>query len=129
MCFIIEKGHATAIVAEKPVHCYKIVIPEGRGTYTSQWRDFPYQNGKLYKGNGLLSRYRIGCELYGEGIHSYTNLEIAKDNVTSGGIIIHCEIPKGTRYYENPFDQEFISDNIKIIGKTWSKARKKALVA
>ena len=78
------------------------------------YREFPIEIGKTYDSK-LIKK----DEYVHEGLHSYKNLDDAKNGYS--GIYVECIIPKGSKYYEGKFniDDAHASDKltyVKIIG-------------
>ena len=115
MCFHVHPDHPTAKIAEKDITCYK-VVETVRGNnqykvkYISLYQGFIYERGKTYFSE--ISRYYNKIE---EGVHSYTNLKTASEYKRYGVVLIECTIPKGSTYYYDPENEEYVSNQIKII--------------
>lgn len=133
MCFIVGKDQIIQVATEE-IDCFKLFkdpvcysgIPSG--ILRSPYQNYDYKKGK---------RYDLGKELeimdvnqINEGFHSYINLmaaEVEKAIAMAAGmvveqvvVVVKCTIPKGSKYYVNPIDKEYVSDSI-IIGTEFIK--------
>lgn len=116
MCFIIDRRHASAIVADRNIKCWKVL-------YKANGRYFPYIQDKVceYKPGTTMSSVSftyntMGTSIYA-GYHSYTTRILAKRNLTvfrGPGVIRKFTIPKGTKYYYNEEHGEFVSETIRM---------------
>lgn len=133
MCFFVSgsKKYQKEKIAKRDIICYKVFSSRGingnqHGKYIrSYYRNFNYKFGIHYELDGYIDpRLNMNDEPYmiSVGLHSYTSLEKAKKTIANEmgsyykKIIIPCVIPKGSRYYHNPYSKEYVSDQI-IIGK------------
>ena len=107
MCFTITTPEK---IAKRDIVCYKRLIRR-RGQYTSVYQGSFYMFGKVYKTVGFGF---VGRDVF-EGRHSYSNLKQAKRLVWDIEVIVKCIIPKGTKYYYNPGDKEYVSLAIKLV--------------
>lgn len=85
--WVFDCDVTSIIINNKEVVSLKTVTP---------YRDFIVEIGKTY--NSEFVKYD---ESIHEGLHSYKNLEDAKNNYN--GIYVECIIPKGSKYYEGKF--------------------------
>lgn len=130
MCFYIHNKHLKEKTAERDITCYKVfssrdINGNQHGKYIrSYYRSFNYKFGTRYELDGYINPI-LGAKgdpyMINVGLHSYTSLEKAKKVIQGMAsyykkIIIPCVIPKGSKYYHNPGDREYVSDQI-IIGK------------
>ncbi len=130
MCFIIHKDHSEPKKAEKDITCYKRL----HRNYVAPYQNFQYRKDLEYKSTIISYGASIN-----EGLHSYSNsykalyittpfefapytyclkllLKIFKKIYTGGDIVVICKIPKGSTYYYNPIENEYVSDRLKVIG-------------
>ena len=64
--------------------------------------------------NDTSIHFQSELEVVNEGYHSYTTKEEAIRRTFDKRIAVQCIIPKGTRYYCNPDDKEYVSETIII---------------
>lgn len=123
MCFIIHPKHQKVKIAKKDITCYKVVLPILKAYY---YNKFKYTLNQLtpkvrlikhkYINLILFSKdYRIRTQEINKGYHSFTSLHTAKLRMYTFfpvSIILKCTISKGTRYYYNPTEKEYVSATI-----------------
>jgi len=129
------------LIAEEDIVCYKIVRKNSKGKIISDSRDYEYNTtttqpeinleiklGSTWINNEKKSTITGTIE---EGYHSYTNINKAYSNLTSSRgllsmicyidindsenrVLVRFYIPKGSKYYINEKEQEYVSSNIKF---------------
>jgi hypothetical protein len=116
MCFYIHQDHIDAKIAENDITCYKILTRKKNKDLVS-----PYIGSEVILGEKVeqkLERYGFSIDI---GIHSCSTFLSAvkrRFEMWAGThccepgkkIIIKCIIPKGTKYYYNPEDKEYVSE-------------------
>ncbi len=113
MCFYVSKKHPDKKIAKRDISCYKVVeLSETPDLFISSYQGFPYILGKLYCIQGTLFKM---AGLIHSGLHAYSNKRklcfFFSDETT-----VKCIIPKGSEYYYNPKDGEYVSNQIIIKG-------------
>jgi len=130
MCFYVHNKHLKEKTAKRNITCYKVfssydINSNQHGKYIrSYYRSFNYKFGTHYELDGYINPLLDANgypSIINVGLHSYTSLEKTKKIISEMAsyykkIIIPCIIPKGSKYYYNPEDGEYVSDQI-IIGK------------
>ncbi len=118
MCFTITKPEK---IAKKDIVCYKTFYPlnaKAKNDYRSPYYGALYSLGKTYtvKRFGKGYSHFDDTDIINEGIHSYSNLEDTKKWEMCGDeVLVKCIIPKGTKYYYNWENKEYVSLAIKLI--------------
>lgn len=114
MCFIIDAKHPNVKIARRDIPCYKRLYVTGNKTH-SPYRDKLYhknlssgENAELFEKDFSI----IGHEIH-KGLHSYSNKKI-----TSYDELFIAYIPKGTKYYYNSIDKEYVSLRLVVTTKT-----------
>jgi hypothetical protein len=122
MCFVATKNQRPKIASEDIV-CWKALkrrlTKKGYGAAFNNTIHAPfyYQPGEnqpliiLKKIHWLANEYNIN-----EGYHSYMEEEKAKCNKGRDEKVFKFIIPKGTKYYQNIFDCEYVSETIIMVG-------------
>jgi hypothetical protein len=110
MCFVIDDDRPDEIIAIEDIVCYKF-MDYYDNVLRSPYRDYKYEFNQEYILNDYL---RNEYERINEGYHSYTKLRVCKDEANIKHTIVRCIIPKGSRYYINNFDNQYVSDHIII---------------
>jgi len=112
MCFIIDEKHPDKKIATKSIMCYK-VLKMVDNKLRSPYQNFSYKLGRKY-----TSRLGKECGYINKGLHSFSSKEAAlyerDDWYASKYIIFICKIPKGSEYYYNPTNQEYVSNQLII---------------
>ena len=111
MCFLIHNDHQVSQIATEDIVCFKRMIPFNHNILITPYRDFEYKIGKTYSAE---FSDKLGIGIIEEGLHSYTNKERAKLWKTSDEIVVKCIIPKGSIYYFNPNDEEYVSNKLYV---------------
>ena len=123
MCFYIEKTgiNSRPRIADKDIQCYKVVYAGSTDNIiVSKHHKYVYEINRLYKLNHELRPYTSPKSLSNissidEGFHSYTKLRVVLDtDYYKLMTIVKCIIPKGSTYYLNNKDEEYVSDQIII---------------
>lgn len=119
MCFIIHEKHPKKKIARINKTCYKVMYRgQEKGEYISlyQWAKYSKRiihtseiDKPSYDGDGNLE--------ITNGRHSYSDIVMARmfKDVEDERVIVKCTIPRGSEYYYNPTEQEYVSNQIKII--------------
>ncbi len=121
-----------AVKAQSDIICYKIVNRTRgmrRGKYKSFWQGFRYQLGEEYHEERFedTPRFRDILRVIGVydvyfGFHSYVNDPIgylAREN----DVVIKCVIPKGTLMYTSYNNEQYCSQDIRLVAQ-WDKKKK-----
>jgi len=113
MCFIISKDptESEPKIATQDITCYKrMAVGKGlENKYYSCPRAVRYKLGKLYKNKRFVKQARVGDTAITKGRHSYTDLAYVMRMQRHGEGIVECIIPKGTEYYVNTANHEYVS--------------------
>lgn len=136
-------NNCNALIAKEDIHCYKIVKLNDEYGFRSMYRNFKYEIGVEYENSDSLAlsfnTINKTFEIY-NGFHSYsyesTTCEVNRRhygynewkirNINKelldwigefNAIQVECIIPKGSKYFLNERG-EYVSDKIKIIGRT-----------
>ena len=118
MCFIIDKDNPNGRIAEKDIMCYKTLYSYintqlNARIFRSLFFDFRYVENELYElekpkalvnENGLINR----------GFHSFTKVNTALNGLFAERVLVQCIIPKGSEYYVNNHNNEYVSNKIII---------------
>lgn len=130
MCFFVHEDHPTVKIATKNIVCYKSMYLKKKGLgyhylgkhltrYNFKNYGFrtPYQDVEIDFEKPLVkSKLKVvmragsNTKIIELGLHSYSNLPSARDEY--GNIVIKCIIPKGSKYYFNPEDCEYVSNQL-----------------
>ncbi|MFH1610529.1 MAG: hypothetical protein ABIA91_01435 [Patescibacteria group bacterium] len=124
MCFTVHHLHPKTKVAEKNIVCWKILYKRNN---KSPYHEFEYNLTKTNtitvkgaKNNRLTSltkKRRYGYPKIDAGLHSYSSYHKAHLNSRyfTERKIVQFIIPKGTKYYYNPYREEYVSLQLKYI--------------
>jgi hypothetical protein len=124
MCFFIHQDHREVKIATEDIVCYKTLLESlSDGTIRSPYLNKLYfkkadTHPKILKEDffGILWNHEIHT-----GLHSYSTANAAF-NYTRYGYTIHkAVIPKGTEYYYNSRDNEYVSLKLKVWKKNLNK--------
>jgi hypothetical protein len=110
MCFALDENHHNVLIANKDIVCYKFLDVDG-DRIVSPYRKFIYNFNETYSTYHSL---KVINDNVHEGYHSYTKLKIVVRQACNRNIIVRCIIPKGSEYYINDYDEEYVSNNIII---------------
>ena len=117
MCFTITTPEK---IAKKDIVCYKTfrkTSPKTKNDYIAVYYNSFYKLGRIY----TTKKFGVGTDGWGdniiyEGRHSYSNLKyIKKKLLWFEEVLAKCIIPKGTKYYYNAGDKEYVSLAIKLV--------------
>ena len=118
------------MIATKDIICYKIVrklndkLNDYKGAFMSEYQYFVYEPKVIYKLGGMLKVHSASptLSLITKGFHSYSRLSSVNNSINLKEewgkydlSIVECIIPKGSTYYYNNSEHEYVSDSIKII--------------
>ena len=109
MCFTIDPKHPKKKIAKRDITCYKVL----EENLISPYLDYQYTLNKLVKDKIVLelSSWRDSIN---EGLHSYSSKMNAKIWSSWGRITYLAIIPKGSEYYYDSIDKEYVSNQIII---------------
>lgn len=117
MCFYIHPDYPNPLVAEQDIPCFKIGVEAkvmlGGGCFTSEFRGYVYELKKLQPKIEVCPS-EDHWAIY-KGYHSFSpdhpeaQFPFRADSVYC---LVKCTIPKGSQYYFNPRDQEYVSSRI-----------------
>ena len=117
MCFSIQQNqNAIVKIAKKDIVCYKL-LTELDGFYRS-----PIQNVVYFsiKGKWVIKTETQftgeKCSIY-RGLHAYSSKEEAFAWKTSYGRVFKGIIPKGTPYYYNSYDKQYVALKLKVFNE------------
>lgn len=112
MCFVIDKKYSKPLIAKRNIKVYKVGVVEDDIYFISAHKSFQYKNGVINKKVKLrptkMNLHHQNSSLIHEGYHSYINVD-SSDMMESYGVFI---IPKGTKYYVNPYYNERVSETL-----------------
>lgn len=123
MCFEIHPDHAEVKIATEDITCYKVLRKINRRLLSPHQgeRYFKKWSIKLFtiKKVSEFGRKIPTCNKYiYEGLHSYSEYSQATMNSNTNYRSVHkAIIPKGTEYYYNPYDNEYVSLKLKVFRK------------
>lgn len=121
MCFIVHPEYPDPLVTEQDIVCFKVgyeaEISLFGGYFTSEYRGYKYRLKRLQPlvELCLYNNTKTGTIEINKGYHSYHPLHPFAQSgfdATSKFCLVRCIIPKGSQYYYNPNDQEYVSDQI-----------------
>lgn len=133
VCFIVHARHKEVKTAERPIQCFKLVIPhkysnhgsrilderEDNHVYYALWQGFRYVEGHTYDAIGWEEKTWGGDPgTITFGFHSYSSSVIAHHEhygQSYDTVVVEYEIPVGARYYYNPNTREYVSNKIKCV--------------
>lgn len=114
MCFEKSLIGKNSIVrkAQKNIKCYKLLRITGKKA-RSPYQHMIYFNSLTYQNKSIKSAnfefmHESKHYLY-DGLHSYSNKKYICKRYHK---IFEGYIPKGTRYYYNPIDHEYVSEKL-----------------
>lgn len=133
MCFDIHHSHSTAKKATENIICYKRLEvylgafhPEKitRGNVYKMRFITPYCRQRIHLDKKPLkkSRLDVGFNSIERGLHSYSESRKALSRCNSDEVVVKCFIPKGSIYYFNPVDKEYVSNQLQYTDKFVVKA-------
>jgi hypothetical protein len=110
MCFIIDSNHPNVKIANRDIPCYKVLNKFDNGLTFSLYKH------NLYHANITaetevrknIERFGIKNNIIGEGLHSYSTKRMARRCIRSAYVFVSY-IPKGTQYYYNSVNKEYVS--------------------
>jgi hypothetical protein len=121
MCFTISDviGFRKEKIAKKDIKCYKVLYYSScNSTAIAPFRETRYFNNDIEKEvtkEALLDIFN--GHIY-EGLHSYSNKSAIKkaklDKKRRGYYTCNAIIPKGTKYYYNPFKHQYVSEKLTV---------------
>lgn len=122
MCFEIHKKYLNVQIAKKDITCYKILNKEDDGIIASIVYDEVYfkKGGSSEYVNKEVKEFSFNTDRteINSGLHTYSSYVLAHHKAKYHNKQMHkCIIPKGTKYYYNPDDQEYVSLKLKVFRK------------
>lgn len=118
MCFIVHSDYPDPLVAEQDIPCFKIGVEakviSGRGCFTSEFRGYVYKLKKLQPEIELCPSEDYP-RVINKGYHSFSPDHLMAQfpfSADSVYCLVKCIIPKGSQYYFNPHDLEYVSNQI-----------------
>lgn len=121
MCFNIHSKHPEEKTAKKNLVCYKILEGKGKKSFISPFQQKRYDltPKKIFKANASKLNKHGSIYTIERGLHSYSNLKYAtkkaKCDEHDYNRLIQFVIPKGSKYYYNPLDQEYVSLQLRFV--------------
>lgn len=113
MCFYKHRDHEKVKIAKQDIKCYKLFETINLIYAVSICRGFKYRRNKKYK----VWFFKTQSFEINRGFHSWTKLEgrdrILRDDRREN--YLECIIPKGAKYYYNPYDKEYVSNKIIVL--------------
>ena len=118
MCFTVHPYHPKAKVAKRDIVCYKAGYKYRGGRVFMPYfqMDYSYQLGKTQPKVKLMP-VRLSNEdlAIQAGYHSYSNKKELRGWKSDPIVVsVKCIIPKGTEYYYNPEDREYVSETLVV---------------
>lgn len=117
MCFIVENNKPK--IAKRNIKVYKFVDEIDSTTCESYWKNYKYTQNKVCKKIKLkFTKSKFFGNTIEKGYHSYIYNDDYHIRVNSIFII-----PKGSEYYVNIEDGEYVSDTIifkKYLNDSWN---------
>ena len=107
MCFVISSKYPEEKIAGKDIVCYKR-LERSTGGFLSPYQGKFYNLNKLYRSKLECS----SCHTIDVGLHSYSCKKRAKYCRVPGEVVTKGIIPKGSRYYYNSYNHEYVSNQI-----------------
>ena len=131
MCFNIHSKYGDSLLAKEDITCFKI-LRHSFGRLTAPFADA--DSGGVYIYNidevktesigrpYLLVIDKIARHSIERGLHSFTNVRSAVRYRSFGKpwrtyFIYKCVIPKGSAVYYNPWDHQYVSNSIRVVGR------------
>ena len=112
MCLISSR--CESVRADRDITCYKLVYPMNMDhKFRSQFQAFPYELGCTYM-EVYFRKVNLTRHVY-EGFHSFRTIEKAVSHSCPGMVMIKCVIPKGSWYYVSDENDQYCSDQIRIV--------------
>lgn len=109
MCFFIDVYHQMVKTAKTNIVCWKR-FDIGK-EYCSPIQGFEYKKGIVYYEDRFNEH---ALYMVNTGLHSYSTEKKAKREKYSDEKIVQCIIPKGSKYYYNSYEEEYVSDHLFI---------------
>lgn len=119
-------------IADKSIECWKVVNKLDEQRFNAIFYEKLYNIGELYHEELFCEYPEEGLTYIGKsyykvdyGFHSFTTFDkaysdyLVKNEYNSCRndlVIIRCEIPEGSRYWESSDKDEYCSDSIRIVG-------------
>ena len=114
MCFNVDKKHPHARTAKRAIVCFKVVNRD----LCSYYQGFGHEYGFLAKSRLKKEKRGTNGTCIYMGFHSYTCFEAAmkeyRCKLSYDPIVVRCLLPRGTRYYYDSCDHEFVSNRIVV---------------
>lgn len=132
MCFRVNADEAKPLVAETDMFCYKTGYKKMLGyKFVSTYKGFTYVKSKTVSAYKPTALAQIKLDKPGRcfrnniefdaiawidvGFHSYITAEQAGKNAEfDGECVARFIIPKGSTYYINTYDGQYVSDSIRF---------------
>jgi len=115
MCFHTHYDHQEVKTAEKDIVCWKYLTKDRKAPL----QNFQYEYNIL---NKLGRPLEVVDREISEGFHSHSEKRIAKLRATSDRKVFKFIIPKGSKYFYNPNDEEYVSDHIVLINPWYNQS-------
>lgn len=126
MCFSIHRKYGRKQIATADITVYKVLSIRYDGTLRSLYFGTRYVKKRLYDLGISLKRSRYDKNDIHAGFHSYSTINMTTNNSPllnnnykhnsnyDSNVPVICRIPKGSEYYYNPSDEEYVSNKIII---------------
>lgn len=127
MCFRIDENDPDKRIAKRDIVCWKVVDINkimSSVLFKSMYKDYVYKFDTEYYDESSLEIEKEpwdDTKLINKGFHSYKSqpTEYAYNNCTNhilknSQVLVECYIPKGSEYYINLKEGEYVSDSIHI---------------
>lgn len=123
MCFNIAENFPKPLVAKRNITVYKStfvdpvsVREDKKGNFLSTWQSYVYKPEELQPKVKLKKERNdfYDGSIINQGYHSFTSLPKWHGTEIIYGVFV---IPKGTKYYVDPFGGERVSETIIYKGK------------
>jgi hypothetical protein len=122
MCFTIHPTHSEPLIAKKNIVCYKILQDDGLNKISPYYDEIYFKKGgsceyvnKEIDDFSFSTNFETFERCINQGLHVYSSIKKANDEVDHlNESVYKCVIPKGTKYYYNPADNEYVSLKLKV---------------
>ncbi len=145
MCFQIHKRHLGEKTASRDITCYKKLAIEFYSLpmtnkpitiskellpiikFRTPFRDVPVALHKSPLKTAIIkvvpSPFVFEENRIENGLHSYSSIKKAMSATYKREVIVKCTIPKGSKYYYNPYSQEYVSNQLQYSTKLRNKSK------
>ena len=123
MCFQIDYHHSTAKIAENDITCFKILM-SGLDAVISPWYSLEYWKiedcPEFVLMHSTIDEPDCNNDI-NRGLHSYATEAETQRHDWTGDAYYKAIIPKGSKYYYNSFNHEYVSDTLQVFTAPYVK--------